>query len=121
MIIASIFDFAGGVGLLMSSDVFVAGVSALGVLFGLVYLLTGFGFLQGARWAWTPGFIVSILNLVRTLLEAAQGAVLFAIPSILVALIILYYLTTPKVRGFFDQENQPPNPTNIADVSQAAG
>jgi lysylphosphatidylglycerol synthetase-like protein (DUF2156 family) len=110
MIIAGLFNFAGGIGLLMSTDIFVAGISALGVLFGLVYVLTGFGFLQGARWAWTPGFIVSILNLVRTLLEAAQGAVLFALPGIIVALIILYYLTTPAVRGFFDHGNRPPNP-----------
>jgi hypothetical protein len=36
MIIAGLFDFAGGIGLLMSTDVFVAGISALVVLFGLV-------------------------------------------------------------------------------------
>jgi len=35
--------------LLMSSDVFVAGISALGVLFGLVYVITGLGFLQGLK------------------------------------------------------------------------
>jgi hypothetical protein len=89
----------------MSSDVFIAGVSALGVMFDLVYILTVTGFLQGARWAWTPGFIVSILNLVRNLLEATQTAIvseLPALPGIIVALIILYYLQTPAVRRFFD-------------------
>ena len=119
MIIAGLFDFAGGVGLLMSSDVFVAGVSALGVLFGLVYVLTGLGFLKGQRWAWTPGFIVSILNLVRTLVVASQSGVLFALPGIIVAIIILYYLTTPAVRQFFDHGNHPSNQSNVEDVSQA--
>jgi hypothetical protein len=121
MIIAGLFDFAGGVGLLMSNDLFVAGVSALGVLFGLVYVPTGLGFLLGARWAWTPGFVVSVLNLVRTLLQAAQGAVFFALPGMIVALIILYYLTTPAVRDFFGRVNHASNPSNVEGVSQMPG
>ena len=101
MIIASWFNFFGGAELLMSSDVFVAGISGLGIVFGLVYILTGIGFMQGLPSAWTPGFIVSILNLVRTLLVAWQDDIFIALPGIVVALIILYYLTTPSVRGFF--------------------
>lgn len=87
----------------MSPDAFVAGLSGLAVIFGLAYILTGLGFLQGARWAWTPGLVLSILNLIRTLILAAQSGILLALPGIIVAIIILYYLFTPPVKAFFGQ------------------
>ncbi len=51
--------------------------------------------------AWTLGILVSILSLIRNLAEVAVGAAVFGIPGTVVAVIVIYYLMTPKVKAFF--------------------
>ena len=106
-ILIGLLGLVGGAVLLTSPDAFVVGLSAFAVVVGILYLVTGIGFLQGARWGWVMGLIVSVLALVRNVIEAIQGGVIFAIPGILVALIIIYYLTRPKVKEFFGRGRMP--------------
>lgn len=106
-ILIGLLGLVGGATLLTSSDAFVVGLSAFAVVVGILYLVTGIGFLQGARWGWIMGLIVSVLALVRNVIEAVQGGVVFAIPGVVVALVIIYYLTRPKVKGFFGRGGMP--------------
>lgn len=94
--------------LLTSSEMTIVALSAFAVLVGLFYLVTGFGFLQGIGWSWYLGLIVSILSLIRNIIEAVQGGVTFAIPGIIVALIIIYYLTRPEVKAYFGRGSSTP-------------
>jgi len=100
-ILIGLFGTLGGAALVMSPDTVVAGLSALAFVIGLLYIAAGIGFLQGHGWAWTLGILVSILSLIRNLAEVAVGAAVFGIPGIIVAVIVIYYLMTPKVKTFF--------------------
>ena len=100
-ILIGVLGIAGGAVLLTSSDMTIVALSAFAVLVGLLYLVTGVGFLQGIGWSWYLGLIVSILSLIRNIIEAVEGGITFAIPGIVVALIIIYYLTRPEVKTYF--------------------
>jgi hypothetical protein len=84
------------------------GLSAFAVLVGILYLVTGIGFFRGAKWGWIMGLGVSFLALVRNFVEAAGGGIVFAIPGVIVALVIIYYLTRPEVKTFFGRGSTPP-------------
>lgn len=106
-ILIGLLGVVGGAVLLTSPDAIVVGLSAFAVVVGILYLVTGIGFLRGAPWGWIMGLVVSVLALARNVIEAVQGGVAFAIPGIVVALIILYYLTRPKVKEFFGRGTIP--------------
>ena len=108
-ILIGILGIAGGAVLLASSDVTILVLSIFAVLVGILYLATGIGFFRGDGWARMLGILVSLLSLVRDLVEAATGGVVFAIPGIVVAGIILYYLTRPEVKAWFTH-GRPPEP-----------
>lgn len=73
------------------------------LIIGILYLATGIGFFGGKGWAWTIGMIVSVLsiivNVVQVIINPANigGAVI----SIIIPLIIIYYLTRAHVKAFF--------------------
>jgi hypothetical protein len=87
----------------MSPDPLVGALSALALLIGIFYVMTGIGFFQGARWAWTLGLIVSALSLVRNLVEAALVSIAFAIPGIALAFAMIYYLSRQHVKAYFNK------------------
>lgn len=58
-------------------------------LVGLLYLVVGWGFWNGAGWSWTAGLILAILGLLA-----------FPIGTI-ISIIILYYLTRDRVKRYF--------------------
>ena len=94
--------------LLTSSDITIVALSAFAAGVGLLYLVTGVGFLQRVGWSWFLGLIVSILSLIRNIIEAVGGGITFAIPGIVVALIIIYYLTSPDVKAYFGRGTGTP-------------
>ena len=106
-ILIGVLGIAGGAVLLTSTDITTLLLSVFAVLVGLLYLATGIGFFRGDSWARILGILVSLLSLVRNLIEAATGGIIFAIPGIIVAAIILYYLTRPEVKAWFVQGKTP--------------
>ncbi len=88
-IIIGVLGIVGGVVLLLAANVILATLSALAVVIGILYLAAEFG------------LFVSILSLIRNLAEIGQGMVVFGLPGIIVAVIIIYYLTRPHVKVFF--------------------
>jgi hypothetical protein len=83
--------------------IFLGVLGAVSLILGILYLVTGIGFLGGKGWAWTIGIIVSVLSIISNIVEAAiipgnvAGAVFFTI----ISLIIIYYLMRPHVKAFF--------------------
>src|SRR2546425_2873627 len=109
--------FAGigfGVGdLLATLGLVIAGVV---ICFGLIWLLTGWGFLEGKGWARTLGMIFSILSLLGTIVVAASGSI-GAIIGVVILILMLYYLFTPPVKAFFrNGPSAPPFSTGSSSI-----
>jgi zinc-ribbon domain len=75
------------------------------LIIGILYLVTGIGFFGGKGWAWTIGLIVSVLSIIVNIIQAiiSPGGLGGAIFSIIIPLIIIYYLTRPHVKAFFSK------------------
>jgi hypothetical protein len=123
--IASILLFYAGIALSLDSGTSSAGLEASGLaimlplgyglllfsaeapfILAIVYLATAIGLLQSRRWAWSLGITLSVVNIG---LGLAQEIVFFPIGllgwvTLLIAFIILHYLTRPRVRRFFAKQ-----------------
>jgi len=95
------FSIGGGAILLTSTDLTIVALNAAAVGLGVLFLVCGIGFFQAKRWAWTLGILVGVLSIIRNIAEAASGLIITSIPGILLALVIIYYLTTPPVKAYF--------------------
>lgn len=69
-------------------------LGSLLIILGLISFLIAWGLWTGRGWAWTLGFVLAIIGLIMALLG-------FNIVSILINLIVIYYLTRPHVKAFF--------------------
>ena len=110
-ILVGLLGIGGGAVLLLIPDLVIVTLSALAVVIGLLYLAAGIGFLRGIRWAWTLGLIVSIVSLIRNFTEIAKGGVAYGIPGVIVAALVIYYLTRPNVKVFFGRGSSPMAPS----------
>jgi hypothetical protein len=100
-VLIGLFGIVGGTGLLLNANTILASLDALlAVVIGVLYVAAGFGFFRGEEWAWALGIIVSIVSLVVSIVEH-PAAHAYGIPGAIVAVIVIYYLTRPKVRVFF--------------------
>lgn len=70
------------------------------VVFSLIWLATGFGFLHGKSWAWTLGMIFSILSIIGAIGIAATSSY-SAIVGVFIWALMIYYLTRTRVKSFF--------------------
>lgn len=66
------------------------------LVFGLVYLIIGYGFLNGWTIMWYLGIIFSAIGALGSLLTIPAGLV-----SLVINVVILYYLFRPQVKSFF--------------------
>lgn len=98
-------------------DVAATFFAVLGVVF-LIFAIIGFaiayGFLKGRVWAWGIGIALAIisilLNVIPPLLTGSWELLVDVgtIFSVLIALLIILYLTRPHVRQFFGQAGTQP-------------
>src|SRR5205807_5253089 len=78
-------------------------IIALGAVFlivGILYLAVGVGFLGGKRWAWTLGIIVRVIGIVLDVIQIVGGNY-SGVVSLIISLLIIYYLMRPHVKVFF--------------------
>jgi hypothetical protein len=75
-------------------------LGALALIFGILGLVLGIGFLGGKGWAWTLGIVVGALNIIVSLVETGIGFY-SSIIGIIFPIIIIYYLMRPHVKAFF--------------------
>ena len=89
-------------------DNFALAFGVLGVVFliiGIVGLVLGYGYLKGIGWAWTVGIIFAVLGIIGDIIEPmvdrTADVLASSIIGIIIALLIIYYLTRPHVKTFF--------------------
>ncbi|OLC84491.1 MAG: hypothetical protein AUJ08_04020 [Thaumarchaeota archaeon 13_1_40CM_3_50_5] len=70
------------------------------LILGILYLGVGIGFLGGKRWAWNLGIIVSVIGIVLNVIQMIGGNY-GGVVSLIISLLIIYYLMRPHVKVFF--------------------
>lgn len=70
------------------------------VVFSLIWLAVGFGFLNGKSWAWTLGMIFSVLSILGAIAFTAIGGYT-SIVGVIIWGMMIYYLTRTRVKSFF--------------------
>jgi hypothetical protein len=97
------------------------GFGAFLLILGILALVIGIGFLSGKGWSWTLAIVVGIISIVATILEIVIGiSGTTAVVSIIIEIIIIYYLTRPHVKAFFGK-GMMPTPSMMPPASQAYG
>jgi len=94
---ATLYPQLAGIG---SVSTLLYALGALALIFGILGLVLGIGFLGGKGWAWTLGIVVGVLNIVVSIAETAIGFTSNII-GIIFPIIIIYYLMRPHVKAFF--------------------
>ena len=109
-IIIALICILTGVGIVVGSE-FITSVSgdvidfgeALGagiLIIGLIAFVVGYGFLKGWTIFWYIGVIIYALIVLSSLYLIIKGQPISVI-ELVIALVILFYLSRPKVRTFF--------------------
>jgi hypothetical protein len=82
--------------------------TSLGVLFlilAVVSFLISYGFFKGRPWAWALGIILGVLSIISSvinlLLHWNISNLSSSIVSILIAVLLIFYLTRPGVKRYF--------------------
>jgi uncharacterized membrane protein (DUF2068 family) len=108
--VIGVVAFLGGIFGLLGGFAAVSGFAseplALGVVvvvFGVLGIVLGVGFLRGYPWAWKLGLIVYVLSLPLGAFEVTLGGSgsVGGVIRVVVGLAIIYYLMRPHVKAFF--------------------
>jgi hypothetical protein len=97
---------ASGVGHVQYAAGTLAYATIADAVLGILYLAFGIGAFSLKRWAWTTGVVALVLDVVRQIVGvvihgfSASNAVGFII-TIVIALLVLWYLFRPNVRAAF--------------------
>ncbi len=107
----AIFAFSAFVASFGSTSIGSVGTIIGGVflVFSLIWLAVGVGFLHGKGWAWILGMIVVVLSLIGSVGAVAIGQ-FSAVGGLLWNGLLLYYLTRPRVKAFFGKGGLPMYP-----------
>ncbi len=117
--IFAIIAFVGGIFGLLGGAMILSGTTPeplwLGyvvIIFAILGLALGFGFVTGKGWAWMAGLVIYILSIPLGLYEIYLGGagVVGGIIRVVVGLIIIYYLMRPHVKMFFGRSGQTKPP-----------
>ena len=77
--------------------------NALGDVFtvqGLILFAAGAGLWMGRRWGWTLSVVIILIGILTSIPVLALGSV-GALPSLIVTLVVLYFLARPGIRREF--------------------
>jgi len=109
-IIVALICILTGVGLYIGSDAIsslgdnftdIGNILGLGMLImGLIMLVVGYGFLKGWTIMWYIGVICYAFNAIYSAYLIFNGQSSMVL-DLVIALVILFYLSRPKVRAFF--------------------
>ena len=89
----------GSLGVATISALVIA-LGAVCLIVGILYLAVGIGFFGGKRWAWNLGIIVSVIGIVLNVIQMIGGNY-SGVVSLIISLLIIYYLMRPHVKVFF--------------------
>lgn len=110
--ILAILEIAGGV-LAIIAGILAGGamssiIGTLGPLVGIIYVIAGlvafaagYGLWTGAKWGWWLAIVLYALGIISSLASLALGVVLSVI-GLVVDVLLMYYLTRPGVKSWFN-------------------
>lgn len=81
------------------------------ILLGVVCLAcaaSAYGFFTGKRWGYRVGVTLLVLNLIGDLVNAALGIEPWAVVGVPIVGLLLWYLSSRKVKDFFSQAARGP-------------
>ena len=81
------------------------------VLFSIVWLATGVGFLKGKGWSWNLGMIFSVISIFGAIGALAVGLISGGIGAIVFWTVMIYYLTRIRVKTYFGKAAFRANPS----------
>jgi hypothetical protein len=99
-LLLSLLAFLGATALLATSD---WALGILTVVLAIFYLLIAVGSFKGWSWVWLLAIVFGIINILSNIytLFSNMDDWLTPVLSILIGLLILWYLFTPKVKRWF--------------------
>ncbi len=71
------------------------------IVLGVIGLILGMGMWTLQSWAWTGTLIIQGINLILNVVNLLRGQGVSNIVGLIIAAIIVYYLTRPEVREAF--------------------
>ena len=83
--------------------------ASLSVILNAIGLIIAYGLLKGLSWAWTSAILLVIFGLVLSFINIIFSCNIvayfigFRSSTFLIDLIILYYLTRPHVKAYFEK------------------
>ena len=84
----------------------------ISMIFGILYFIMSYGLLKGKGWAWTGTIISLIIGTlicnIPTMANPSVYGLSSIIPSVIIAIIIIGYLTRPHVKEFFGKGVKTP-------------
>jgi len=90
----------------------IIGLGAAILILGILYPAVGIGFLGGKRWAWNLGIIVSVIGIILDVIQMIGGNY-GSILSLIISLLIIYYLMRPHVKVFFGKGTPMASPSTV--------
>jgi uncharacterized membrane protein (DUF2068 family) len=98
-ILAGISGIVGiAAGIIASLIIPPAGI--VGIVIGLIWLGLAWGLWTGKGWAWIVTVIIAIISIIFNIFGAVTGHA-GQIISLIIAAVMLYYLTRPNVKAYF--------------------
>ncbi len=74
--------------------------AVIAIVLGIIALILGVGMWTLQSWAWTGTLIIQGINIINTVINLLRGDT-SSIVGLIIAAIIVYYLTRPEVKEAF--------------------
>lgn len=84
---------------------FLVAIAVIAFIFGILYIAVAYGFWIGAGWSRMLAIILLILDIIGGLITLPSGII-----TIIIAVVILWYLMQPHVKAFFGAAPPPAPP-----------
>ena len=76
-------------------------ISVVLVILAVVSLLVAYGLWEGKKWGWLLALIIAVIHIIFNLLRLFH-AILVPVISIIISVIVIWYLTRKRVKDYFD-------------------
>ncbi len=89
----------------INSTISLIALGVIVVVITILHFMLAYGFWKGRRWGWGLGIIFPIVGIIGSiilfLVNSELENLVIIIPSVIIGLIILIYLTRPHVKAYF--------------------
>ena len=101
-IIAILSGISGIVGIVLGivASLIIPPAGVVSIVIGLIWLGLAWGLWTGKGWAWIVTVIIAIISIIFNIFGAVTGH-FGQIISLIIAAVMLYYLTRPNVKEYF--------------------